>query len=215
MKNTHPQIGMTMIELLVVIAIAAILVMIAVPSMRESQRISETKGLLRDIHSAMVFARSEALTKGQPVSICPSITLKTCATSSDWGSGWIVFVDNGDGKRAANGIYNKAAGEQLLRAYGYAGSGIISVRDPDDNNNTSLSSITLNHRGYPSKEKRALVVVCDADRTLRHARGLTMELSGRISKTRDNDGNGVHEITLMDFSHNGQGVISSSMECPK
>ncbi|KQW36095.1 hypothetical protein ASC76_15320 [Rhizobacter sp. Root404] len=39
------------------------------------------------------FARSEAMKRGQPVSICPSTDGTTCLSDNSWQNGWIVFYD--------------------------------------------------------------------------------------------------------------------------
>jgi type IV fimbrial biogenesis protein FimT len=83
--------GFTLMELLVVISIVAILAGIGAPSFRNittSYRIAgEVNGLLGD----MQFARAEAIKEGQNVTICVSSDGLTCANSTDWKSGWVVF----------------------------------------------------------------------------------------------------------------------------
>jgi type IV fimbrial biogenesis protein FimT len=69
-----------------------------VPSYRYvtySNRVSsEINGLLGD----MQFARTEAMKRGIPVSVCPTTDFTACATSRNWETGWLVFSDlNGDG----------------------------------------------------------------------------------------------------------------------
>lgn len=92
--------GFTLFELVVVMLIAGILASIGTASFRyvtTSNRIaSEINGLLGD----MQFARSQAVKTGNPVTVCP-VTIAsstTCAASSTWTGGWIVFLDlNGNG----------------------------------------------------------------------------------------------------------------------
>lgn len=47
-----------------------------------------------DFVGTLVLARSEAVKRRVPVSICASIDQATCADSTDWSTGWIVFSDN-------------------------------------------------------------------------------------------------------------------------
>jgi type IV fimbrial biogenesis protein FimT len=93
--------GLSMIELLIVIVIASILLAIAVPSYRYitySNRVSsEVNALLGD----MQFARSEAVKEGQTVTVCPSADQATCAKSTSWQTGWIVFQDVGNNQKVA------------------------------------------------------------------------------------------------------------------
>ena len=83
--------GFTMMELLMVVTIAGILAAIGVPSFRyvtASNRIAtELNALVGDLQ----FARSEAAKSGLPVTVCASTDGATCANSSTWNTGWIVF----------------------------------------------------------------------------------------------------------------------------
>jgi type IV fimbrial biogenesis protein FimT len=85
--------GFTLIELLMTITVAAILLAIGVPSFRyvtwANRATSEINGLLGDLQ----LARGEAIREGQTVTVCPSTNGTSCANSSSWESGWIVFSD--------------------------------------------------------------------------------------------------------------------------
>lgn len=85
--------GMTMIEIIVVIAIVAILAMIAVPSFVSSTQRIRVASNASSLFSAMTFARSEAIKRGIPVTICASSDQATCLSSNVWETGWMVFTD--------------------------------------------------------------------------------------------------------------------------
>jgi type IV fimbrial biogenesis protein FimT len=80
-------------ELLVTITVVGILMAIAVPSFRyvttANRASSEINALLGD----MQLARGEAMKEGQFVTICASIDGATCAGTTAWNTGWIVFSD--------------------------------------------------------------------------------------------------------------------------
>lgn len=95
--------GFTLIELIVTIAIAGILLAVGIPSMRELIIETRLSGNVNQFIAAATFARSEAIKRGRPVTICRSVKAEsgtnTCVTtasgeclSSDWCSGWIVIV---------------------------------------------------------------------------------------------------------------------------
>ena len=91
--------GFTLVEIMISIAVVAILLTIGIPSFRyvtNSNRIAaEINGLLGD----MQYARSEAITEGQTVTVCVSTNSTSCAGAavSTWEKGWLVFSDvNGD-----------------------------------------------------------------------------------------------------------------------
>jgi type IV fimbrial biogenesis protein FimT len=45
--------------------------------------------------SHMHLARSEAVKRGTPVTLCPSGDGASCAGTTQWSLGWLVFVDGG------------------------------------------------------------------------------------------------------------------------
>ncbi len=85
--------GFTLIELMVVIAIAAILVGLSaspISKMFQANRV-QTEG--SSFVGDLMFARSEAIKRGQGVSVCASSDGATCLNKNTWNSGWIVFSD--------------------------------------------------------------------------------------------------------------------------
>ncbi len=88
---------MTLVVLVVLLAIAAPNVTQFIVNNRLT---SQANGLLADLSRA----RSEAGVRHSPVSICAAEDATTCAeaTTANWESGWLVFVDaNADGAIAS------------------------------------------------------------------------------------------------------------------
>lgn len=83
--------GFTLIELVVTMAIAIILVAVAVPSFRLVTQNSRMTTQVNDLISDMNFARSEAIKRRAPVSICTSSDGATCS-GGNWKDGRIVTV---------------------------------------------------------------------------------------------------------------------------
>ncbi|MGQ9860680.1 MAG: GspH/FimT family pseudopilin, partial [Thiobacillaceae bacterium] len=102
------QSGVTLIELLVTISIAAILMAIAVPGFQDFFRRNRLDGATSDLMATLNYARSEAIRRGVPVSVCRSSNGTSC--SGGWQQGWIVFTnpDNDD---------TVDAGEEILRVH--------------------------------------------------------------------------------------------------
>ncbi len=87
------QSGFTLFELMVGISIMGILVSLAVPSFQEYGRNTRVVAAQNDLVTAFNYARSEAIRRSSPVSVCASSNLTTCASSTFWVSGWVAFLD--------------------------------------------------------------------------------------------------------------------------
>lgn len=84
-------LGLTLVELMVTLAVFAVLVGIAAPAfgnLVEQNRVtSAANAFLTTLH----LARSEAVRRGAPVTLCTSQDGATCSASSDWDGGWILY----------------------------------------------------------------------------------------------------------------------------
>jgi type IV fimbrial biogenesis protein FimT len=91
--------GFTLIELLVTLSVASILLTVAAPNYRTFIQDNQLTAQSNYFFSAMMLAKSEAINRNSPATICPSTNGATCSGVTTWTSGWIVFADaNGDGK---------------------------------------------------------------------------------------------------------------------
>jgi type IV fimbrial biogenesis protein FimT len=94
--------GFTLLEILTVMTIVVILMALAVPSFQYVTNANRISGEVNALLGDMQYARSEAIKEGQPVTVCSSTNSTsqqpTCADSTVWRDGWIVFSDvNGNG----------------------------------------------------------------------------------------------------------------------
>lgn len=140
--------GLTLIELMVTLTVASILLTVAVPNYREfiqSNRLStQVNLLLSDLNTA----RSEAVKRRMPVTLCKSITLSACATSGGYEQGWIVFADhNRDGGVDAD--------DMILRTQGASGSDLtIHGKSPIQNRISFFDSGNVSTSGS--------IIFCDS-----------------------------------------------------
>lgn len=84
--------GFTLIELMVVVAVLAILATVAVPGMRDFVQQNRLAAQSNELVGSFALARSEALKRGAPVSVCRSADGASC--TGNWQDGWIVFADS-------------------------------------------------------------------------------------------------------------------------
>lgn len=85
--------GMTAVELLFTMAIAGLVLALAVPNFRDFVQNNRAAEEANALVGALALARSEAVTRGVPVTVCGSADNATCADDVDWSTGWIVFTD--------------------------------------------------------------------------------------------------------------------------
>ena len=90
--------GFSLVELMVTLSILAIAIAIAVPSFSSLIIKQKIKSKRNDLMSAFQYARTEAVTQNQAVSICassdPWASSPTCSGNTYWSTGWIVFYDS-------------------------------------------------------------------------------------------------------------------------
>lgn len=88
------QRGFTLIELMLAVAVLSILVGIGVPAYNDTIRNNQISATGADLITALTLARNEAMKRSLRVSVCASANQTSCAASTDWSNGWIVFSDD-------------------------------------------------------------------------------------------------------------------------
>lgn len=121
--------GVTMIELMVTVGVAGVLAATAVPSMQSFVRVSQVRTAANELAMALATARSEAVKRGNPVTVCKSadVTLAqplcTSSGSVPWRQGWIMFVDHDQ-----DGVIDSAGALPDVRLRVGAPDGRLSVQ---------------------------------------------------------------------------------------
>lgn len=101
------QHGFSLYDLLTSLGVVGVLGVGAIGGLQpmlERQRLSTDVNLLV---THLAFARSEAIRRATPVTVCKSATGEGCNPESRWEEGWIVFVD-------ADGDERLGAGEAII-----------------------------------------------------------------------------------------------------
>ena len=125
-------LGFTLIETMVTLAIAAILITIAVPSFLTFIQNARLSSQASDLTTAMMYARSEAIARGQQV------TIGSTANTVHWEGGYQVALQDGT----------------VLRAYS-ALSGGNHLTGP-------AASLVFNSSGYKTPIANISMQLCDS-----------------------------------------------------
>lgn len=159
--------GFTLIELMVTLSIAAILLTVAVPNFITFVQNNRLANQANDLVTMLNYARSEAVKRNQRITVCSSTTGTSCANSTTWGTGFIVFADI-DGDGVVDG-----------------GEDVIQVRQGVEGGNTltagAQSSITYQSNGFlAGVGANDIFRLCDSRGTA-SARSITLSMQGRVS----------------------------------
>lgn len=171
-RNTHQidNSGFSLVELITAMTVLGILLAIAVPSFTNIIRANQIAAASNTLVSALALARSEAVKRGIPVSVCSAQNSTTCAAAANWGNGWIAFTDD----FGAFGTID--ASDAILQTWPAPSPGInIASANPE---------VTFARTGRAEFARSFAVTKtgCGADQR----RDITVDLSGRVAIARSN-----------------------------
>jgi len=97
MRTRHParQGGYNLLELMVTLVIASMVLGIGIPSFTQFLANNRMAAAANDLVTSIHTARTEAVKRRQPVTLCASSNWSDAAPACDLagGTGWIVFID--------------------------------------------------------------------------------------------------------------------------
>ncbi len=177
------QYGVTLIELLVVMSIAAILMAIGVPTYQTVVNEDRIAAEINDLSGDVAFARTAAVGRGVPVTICastaPSAANPVCsnpgAALADWVTGWVVFTD-------VKANHTFTASDTVLRYHPpLTSSDTLSGMGGTIGNltGTPQGSFTFNRMGADTSP--GVITVHDAGNTMAWRRCLVVPMSGEAT----------------------------------
>lgn len=129
------QKAFTIIELLIAVAVLAILVAVALPSMRYTLLNNRITTKTNQFVSVLNYARSEAVI-GRRIRIEP---LNPAGSKNEWGNGWKVWDDqNGDG------TLQEGSNTEVIKEFAFPDDQ-IEIDGPDE-----VDVIVYDNRGRPT-----------------------------------------------------------------
>ena len=93
-KMKQTQGGVTLIELMFTVLVLAVLLSIGLPSFRQFTQASRMASATNSVLADLNYARTEAIKRRRPVTLCRSTDGATCATAAGAFREWIVFLDS-------------------------------------------------------------------------------------------------------------------------
>src|SRR5258705_1484373 len=85
--------GFTLVELMIVVAIGSLLFAACLPQYADWRAAKELANEAQHLAASMNLARTEAVKRGQRVTLCRTVDTRRCAGASGWDGGWLVYVD--------------------------------------------------------------------------------------------------------------------------
>jgi len=120
--HTRNQHGFNLLEMMAAVAVLGILLSLGVPSFTHMIRDNRVVANTNELVVALSVARSEAVKRGVPTAVCartgPTTDVCRTGSSSDWGSGWLVFTD----QAGTTGVIS--TGDEILQRFDAVPDGV-------------------------------------------------------------------------------------------
>jgi type IV fimbrial biogenesis protein FimT len=182
--------GFTLIELIITVSVLALLGSLALPGFSAILKNNAMTASANEIVMGFTLARSEALKRQAPVTICwtndANAEAPDCGNGAGWHEGWIIFVD-------ADGNAARDSGEAVVRRQsGLPGRDVVvHVGNLAAPLNTSLTYLPTGFPNFasPLPTNRNLLL-CDKRADDAVARVVSLSPTGRPQvRRRDDFGN--------------------------
>lgn len=89
----YNQKALTLLELLLAVALSVLMIFFGTIAYRHFVQKNHKELIANRLASALRYARSEAMHRGEPVTFCPSVDGKRC--SGNWSQGWLLKTNRG------------------------------------------------------------------------------------------------------------------------
>ncbi|WP_333677957.1 GspH/FimT family pseudopilin [Dyella sp.] len=123
MNNTRSHMpGFSLIELMVTLGVMAILLVMASPMITTTLEKNNVSSATNSLLASINYARAEAIGRGTYVSMCPTTDGRTCTTSTDYDTGWLIYAYTSS--PVAQAAYDSTKSNNILLRYITARSGV-------------------------------------------------------------------------------------------
>lgn len=176
------QTGFTTMELLTTVVLVGVLMAMAIPSFNRMVANNRIISQTNDLVGALTFARSEAIRRNTPLTLCRAIASNSaaCATDNASWEHWILITPGGDVLRQGSfntfgdsqQVTSTLAGESIVfspNGLARSGGALVGGSVDSDGNDTDAHSFT----------------VCSSRVSHENIRVLALGSSSRINTSRD------------------------------
>lgn len=172
LATARHQRGVNLLEIMIAVAILGTVMAIGIPSYSHMTISNGLTNDTNDLVASLQFARSEAITRGEAVTVCAAnANLDACSGDGNWGGGWVIL------DAAANPI---RVHEPLARN----GAAEVNVQN-------GIGAVVFNRNGFSTNART--IRLCGPNGDARRIRGVVVSPDGRVRLAADVDGNYVVE----------------------
>lgn len=172
--------GFTLVELMIALVVAGILIQVVAPGFQKMIKDNRVKSEVYALRAALTLARSEALTRRDPVVVCAGNPTDGCGDEfANWADGFIAFTDpDGDNDYTAPVAVDD---DDLLVVHAAESPEYMDIWF---DSTAGAAVIRFSAQGFTGTT--ASLEICD-DRELTDARGITISAIGHVSAAIDTD----------------------------
>jgi len=186
--------GFTLTELLATIAIAAIVAAFALPQLQVFVQNNARATRLNTLVSALTYARSQAVSRGRTMTLCPSVEIgavavPACSGDNVYQTGFVIRDEDNPG------------GVELVRAFQPSGRDAFTLLG-FTSASVALAEVEFAATGRTATgSANARFIYCDA-RDQESARAIVLSATGGPRITNDSNGNRIDDINGADLTCN-------------
>lgn len=173
-------LGFSLIELLIVLLVASITLALSANAWQHTQTQRHADNLSEQVATLLKLARAHAIIENTLVTLCPSLNGTRCAANASAHAfkQWIIFTDSN--KNKALDSHEQLLHTQQLKL----GQFSLSIK-PSNRSYFRFEALGITHGTMGS------VLICHKSKHAR--RKLTLSLLGRVTRSYDQNGDGVHK----------------------
>lgn len=171
MSPRGPASGLTLIELMIVLVVLAVTLSLGAPLFQNLLHSNRLRAEASRFLGAINLARSEAVMRNQPVSICPSAmaTTGTASCTGTYAGGWIVFA-NADKDKVVD-----AGTDEVLQVF----EGLAPGFRLSNRSGTTAAFELINYLPDGSSHSNRTLLFCPPQRTSMQSLSIVINIVGR------------------------------------